>query len=309
MFQFLKTGFTKAKSALAKTTSFFVGRLGSLFSKPLDEDSLEMLEEILYEADLGSEVVSFFVEKMEAFAKKHPTANKEDYLDELENIAISILHKEVKDLGKEAPSGMPKMILMVGVNGSGKTTSIAKLGKIYKDAGKKVLFACGDTFRAAATEQLALHAKNLNVDVVLSKHGQDPSGVIFDAMEKGRTGGYDVVICDTAGRLDTKTELMEELKKISTVVKKLDPQAPHEVLLTIDAGLGGTCIEQVQKFNEFVPLTGLVLTKIDSTAKGGIALSIYKKYELPIAFVGFGETLCDFSPFDAMSYSKALFKE
>ncbi|MCH9616931.1 MAG: Signal recognition particle receptor FtsY [Chlamydiia bacterium] len=310
MFQFLKTSITKVKGALSKTASFFSKRLEGIFSKPLDEDNIEMLEEILYEADLGSSVVDHFIQKVQSFAGKNPNASKEEYIDILEQTAASILSKEVKSLSKQPENEKaPKMILMVGVNGSGKTTSIAKLGKMYKDAGKKVLFACGDTFRAAATEQLALHAKNLGVDVVLAKHGADPSGVIFDAMEKGKHGNYDVVICDTAGRLESKTELLEQLKKIDTVAKKGDKNAPHEVYLTIDAGLGGTCLDQVEKFNQFIPLTGLILTKIDSTAKGGVALSIYKKHELPIVYVGFGETLCDFSLFDAKSYAKALFKE
>jgi fused signal recognition particle receptor len=310
MFKFLKSSISKVKGALSKTASFFSKRLSSVFSKPIDEDSLEMLEEILYEADLGSSVVDHFIESIKVYSKNHPSATKEEYLDELEKTALSILDKEVKNLSREpVDAASPKMILMVGVNGSGKTTSIAKLGKMYKDAGKKVLFACGDTFRAAATEQLALHAENLGVDVVLAKHGADPSGVIYDAMEKGKHGNYDIVICDTAGRLESKTELLEELKKIDTVAKKGDANAPHEVYLTIDAGLGGTCLDQVEKFNKFVPLTGLILTKIDSTAKGGVALSIYKKHELPIVYVGFGETLCDFSLFDAKSYAKALFKE
>lgn len=298
--------FTFFKKALTKTTSFFTKRLSNLFSKPLNEDAKCMLEEILYEADLGSSVVDFFIEKISVFSKSHSHATKEDYLNELENIALSILEKECPPLGKE---GFPKMILMVGVNGSGKTTSIAKLAKMYKDAGKKVLLACGDTFRAAATEQLQMHAKNLEVDIVLGKHGADPGAVIYDAMEKGVHGKYDVVICDTAGRLESKTELLDELKKIDRVVKKVDPTAPHEVYLTVDAGLGGTCVTQVENFQKFIPLTGLILTKIDSTSKGGVALSIYKKHAIAIVYVGFGETLCDFSPFDAKSYAKALFKE
>lgn len=299
MFKFLK-------KALTKTTSFFTKRLSSLFSRPLDEDAKEMLEEILYEADLGSSVVEYFIEEISSFSKKHPDASKEAYFDELEKTALSILEKDVAPLGTD---GSPKMILMVGVNGSGKTTSIAKLAKMYKDDGKKVLLACGDTFRAAATEQLQMHATNLDVDIVLAKHGADPGAVIYDAMEKGKHGGYDVVICDTAGRLESKTELLDELKKIDTVAKKQDPTAPHEVYLTVDAGLGGTCVTQVENFQKFIPITGLILTKIDSTSKGGVALSIYKKHAIPIVYVGFGETLCDFSPFDAKSYAKALFKE
>ncbi len=297
--------FTFLKKALSKTTSFFTKRLSNLFSKPLDEGRKEMLEEILYEADLGSVVVDHFIKKIEHF-EAH---TKEAYLDKLEDIALEILEKKIGKLGKEPKASNPKVILMVGVNGSGKTTSIAKLGKLYKDAGKKVLFACGDTFRAAATEQLELHAKALTIDIVLAKHGQDPAAVIFDAMSKGKHGNYDVIICDTAGRLESRTELLEELKKIDHVVKKIDPDAPHEVYLTIDAGLGQTCLAQVENFNKFIPLTGLILTKIDSTAKGGVALSIYKQQELPIVYVGFGETLCDFSLFDAKSYAKALFKE
>jgi len=298
MFNFLK-------KALSKTTSFFAKRLSNLFSKPLDEDRKEMLEEILYEADLGRVVVEHFIKEINHFEGD----TKEAYLNKLEQIALEILEKQNPKLGKEPKPSNPKLILMVGVNGSGKTTSIAKLGKLYKDAGKKVLFACGDTFRAAATEQLELHAHALQIDIVPAKHGQDPAAVIFDAMTKARHGHYDVIICDTAGRLESKVELLEELKKIDHVVKRIDPEAPHEVYLTIDAGLGQTCLAQVESFNTFVPLTGLILTKIDSTAKGGVALSIYKQQKLPIVYVGFGETLCDFSLFDAKSYARALFKE
>ena len=265
-----------------------------------------MLEEILYEADLGSSVVEYFIEHISLFSKKHPNASKEDYLDELEKIALSILEKDAPTLGKD---GYPKVIFMVGVNGSGKTTSIAKLAKLYKEEGKKVLLACGDTFRAAAKEQLQMHAQALGVDIVLSKHGADPGAVIYDAMEKAKHGLYDIIIFDTAGRLESKMELLDELKKIQRVARKLDPSAPHEVYLTIDAGLGGNCVTQVENFQKYIPITGLILTKIDSTSKGGVALSIYKKHAIAIVYVGFGETLCDFSPFDAKLYAKALFKE
>jgi fused signal recognition particle receptor len=298
--------FTFLKSALSKTSSFFSKKLFSLFSTPFDETSKGVLEEILYEADLGSLVVEYFLEEISSFARKNPKTLKEGYLFELERIALTILEKKIPPLGKE---GAPKVILVVGVNGSGKTTSIAKLAHYYKENGKKVLLACGDTFRAAATYQLELHAKNLDIDIVLAKHGADPSSVIYDAINKGKHGQYDVVICDSAGRLESKTELLEELKKIATVAKKLDPNAPHEVFLTIDAGLGSASIAQVERFQKYIPLTGLILTKIDSTSKGGIALSIYKKYAIPIVYVAFGETVCDFSPFDARSYAKALFKE
>ncbi len=294
------------KKALTKTTSFFTKKLASLFSKPLDSAAKLMLEEILYEADLGSSVVEYFIEHISLFSKKHPNASKEDYLDELEKIALSILEKDAPTLGKD---GYPKVIFMVGVNGSGKTTSIAKLAKLYKEEGKKVLLACGDTFRAAAKEQLQMHAQALGVDIVLSKHGADPGAVIYDAMEKAKHGQYDIVIFDTAGRLESKMELLDELKKIQRVARKLDPSAPHEVYLTIDAGLGGNCVTQVENFQKYIPITGLILTKIDSTSKGGVALSIYKKHAIAIMYVGFGETLCDFSPFDAKLYAKALFKE
>jgi fused signal recognition particle receptor len=305
MFKFL----SKIGQALTKTTLFFKKRLSDIFVKPLNEESKQMLEELLYEADLGSSVVSHFMQEIEKYAKSHPHAKENDYIDALEKIALDILEKKTPNLSSFPAINFPKIILMVGVNGTGKTTSIAKLGKMYKDQGKKVLFACGDTFRAAATEQLKIHAENLGVDIVLSKHGADPGAVIFDAIEKAKTLNYDVVICDTAGRLENKIELLDELKKIDRVIKKIDPFAPHETFLTIDAALGSTTLHQVENFQKFLKITGLILTKIDSTAKGGIALSIYKKYQIPICYVGFGETLCDFSPFDAKSYAKALFKE
>lgn len=308
MLQFIKSKVKAITSALTKTASFFRKRLSSIFSKKLDEEQMEMLEELLYEADLGSKVIEQFVEKVEAFYQKSPDAKADEFIQVLEKTAEDILSKSIPNLSKEAKPGHAKVIIVAGVNGSGKTTSIAKLAKLYVDDKKKVLLACGDTFRAAAVEQLEIHAKNLGVDIVLSKQGADPAAVIYEAMEKSKDG-YDIVICDTAGRLESKEGLLEELKKMTLVATKIDKDAPHDVFLTIDAGLGQTCLNQVEKFNEATNITGLILTKIDSTSKGGVALSIYKNYEIPIKYVGYGETLCDFSLFEAKSYAKALFKE
>lgn len=304
MFGFLKTGFSKIKSALKKTQAFFGKKLASLFTKPLDENSLNEIEETLYEADLGSPLVKLFLEHIQKFHKKHPHAKGDEFLLELQKLSEEILEEPPKVTGQQ---GKPNVILVVGVNGSGKTTSIAKLTKHLQNEGQKVLLAAADTFRAAASEQLSIWSERTQTEIVLGSPKGDPSSVLFDAMSKALAKGFDTVICDTAGRLESKTDLMKELEKMVRVAKKLDPTAPHEIYLVIDASLGQTALQQAKTFHQYVPLTGLILTKIDGSAKGGVALAIYHELKIPIRYIGTGETVDDFAPFDPKAYTQALF--
>lgn len=300
MFTFFKNKYKKIKSSL-------VSKIKNLFSKPIDENTLEELEQVLYEADLGSEVTEYFISRLSDYYKKNRQATMQDFLDTMKSLANDILeepHNKEPALPKE---GEPLVILLVGINGSGKTTSAAKLAAKYKKQKKKVLVAAGDTFRAAAVEQLTYWANKVGVDIVKNQLGSDPSSVIFDAIAKAKASQYDVVIADTAGRLESKTDLMKELEKINRVIKKQIPDAPHQTLLVLDSTIGQSAIEQAKIFHQFCPLSGLILTKLDGSAKGGIILSIYKNMMIPIEYVGLGESEEDFETFDKKQYLDALF--
>lgn len=307
MFKFLLSKIQSIKSALKKTSSFLQKHLSKIFSKPLDEESLEELEKILYEADIGSSTITHLLSHIQDFAKKNKTASAKDFLSEMQSLSEKILLEPAKITGNEPLIDTPQVILVVGVNGTGKTTTIAKLAKSLTDEGKKVLLAAGDTFRAAASSQLEIWAHRLKLEIVTSKSGADPSSVLFDAMAKAKAKHFDVVICDTAGRLESKSDLLKELEKMRRIAAKQDELAPHETYFIVDATLGQTAVEQIRIFNTYVPITGLILTKIDGSAKGGVALAIYRETKIPIRFVGFGEDVKDFAPFDAKSYTEALF--
>lgn len=302
MFNFFKSGLNKLKNALKKTHRKLTQDLKALFTKPLDSASIHRLEEILYEADLGSACTQEFVEHIKAF---HKLKQGQDYLAELKSYAKGILSSHKPPLALE---NKPHLILVVGTNGSGKTTSSAKLAKFYKDQGKKVLLAAADTFRAAAIEQLEIWAKRLDIEIVKGSPGGDPAAVIFDAMSKAIAKDFDIVIADTAGRLESKKELMHELSKIVKVASKLKPGAPHETLLVLDATTGQAAIEQARTFNSFSPLTSLVLSKLDGSAKGGIVLAIYRQLAIPVHFVGTGEGIDDFAPFNVDEYLEGIFE-
>ena len=307
MFGLFKTGFQKIKKALSKTGMFLKRELKALFAKPLDETTIENLEKVLFEADLGSGIVSDFISAVQTFHKHHPKATPNDYLKELQRCSQEILNTPPLVSGSEPPIGYSKVILIVGVNGAGKTTTLAKLAHLYKEEGEKVLIAAGDTFRAAAIEQLELWTNKIKVDLVKTHMGADSSGVLYDALMKGRSKEYSVILCDTAGRLESKTDLMHELEKLTRTCHKFDESAPHETYLIVDASLGQTALEQARIFHKFTPLTGIILTKIDGSAKGGIALSIYRELKIPIKFITFGETIDDIAPFNSEEYTKALF--
>lgn len=308
MFKFLKAKLSKIKGALSKTRAAISGRIMALFAGPWDEETFEELEKILYEADLGSEIAIELVEETRIYLRKHKEASIEEILEFLHAKALELLEKKPQREAKEQKENEPRVILIVGVNGSGKTTSIAKLAYLLKEEGKSVLLAAGDTFRAAAIEQLTTWAERLDLPIVKSKPGGDPAAVAFDAVTAAKARGVDYVLIDTAGRLQNKTDLMHELEKVNRVIQKVDESAPHETLLVLDATTGQNAVDQVEVFHTFTPLTGIVLAKLDGSAKGGIILSLYKKFGIPVQWVGVGEKMEDLTPFDKHAYCDALFK-
>lgn len=304
---FLKSGYNKVKNALTKTRSFLGSKIKALFQAKIDEDTLNKLEQLFYEADLGVQTSQELVEKIRNIHQQNPSLNGDGLLAEIKKEMLHLLKKYPADLISPPQGELPRIILIVGVNGNGKTTSVAKLAKRFIDHKQKVLIAAADTFRAAATEQLDIWAKRLNVDIVKGTSGCDPAAVTFDAVTAGKARNADVVIVDTAGRLHTKTPLMQELGKIKRSCQKVIPHSPHETLLVLDATTGQNAIDQAKTFNQYTPITGIILTKLDGTAKGGIVMSIQRELGIPIKFIGIGEGLDDLEPFDAESFVNALF--
>ena len=289
--------FSKLKQGLSKTAALFS------FTKA-DEESLEKTEEALIRADMGYRVVE---DIMTAVRREKP-ADGEQLRQIIRQMLIPKMERVVKPLeinrGKK-----PFIILMVGVNGAGKTTTIGKLGQQYQDRGLKVAFVAGDTFRAGATEQLCRWGERLKCPVYTAKPGADSAGLVFEAIQKSRAAGDDVLLIDTAGRLQNRTDLMEELKKITRVIKKCDPEAPDATLLVLDATVGQNALSQVQTFSETVGVTGLVMTKLDGTAKGGILVALADRFGLPIHAIGVGEDIEDLHAFTADDYIDSLLGE
>ncbi|MBS0630053.1 MAG: signal recognition particle-docking protein FtsY [Verrucomicrobia bacterium] len=304
MFKFLKDRFSKIRQALSKTRSVISGRIMTLFQKPFDEETFDSLEQIFYEADLGTACSEELVAQTKLFLRKNREASTEEILSFLRSSCLEMMEVPPKVAPKK---GTPQVILIVGVNGSGKTTSIAKLANILKEEGQSVMLAAGDTFRAAAIDQLATWAERLKIPIIKSTPGGDPAAVAFDAVTAAKARGIDTLIIDTAGRLQNKTDLMRELEKVQRVIQKVIPDAPHQTLLVLDATTGQNAVDQADVFHTFTPLTGIVLAKLDGSAKGGIALSIYKKLGIPVLWVGVGEKIDDLIPFDKESYLDALF--
>lgn len=305
VFQFIKTSYANVKKALSKTGSLLGSKLRALFHGPVDETVLDQLEEILYEADLGAAYAREITEKTRQRLKQDPSITSDVLIEEIRN---EILHQLKKNTVHEDSTATPHVILVVGVNGNGKTTSIARLAHHYHKAGKKVIVAAADTFRAAAIEQLEVWAHRLHVDIIKGAPKSDPASVVFDAVSAGIARHADVILIDTAGRLHTKTPLMQELEKIKRSCKKVVPTAPHETLLVLDATTGQNAVDQAQTFHKFTPITGLILTKLDGTAKGGAAIAIQRKLNLPIKFIGVGEGVEDLQPFDPDAFVQALFE-
>ncbi len=297
--------FKKIKSALTKTRSFLGSKIKTLFSSPIDAETLDQLENILYQADIGTKVTQEFVDDLREFLKKHANPTPDEILARMRGFAQDLLDTAPKTTPK---TGEPLVYLIVGINGSGKTTSVAKLAGLLKKEGKKVLLAAGDTFRAGAIDQLTLWADKIGVEIVKAQSGSDPSSVAFDALTAAKTRGMDAVIIDTAGRLQNKTDLMNELDKIRRVCNKVVPGAPHEIILVLDATIGQNAVEQAQVFHQFTPLTGILVAKLDGSAKGGVILPIYRELGIPIRWVGVGEQIDDLSPFNSSDYVSGLFE-
>lgn len=308
VFQLLKASYTKVKSALTRARSFLGSSLTSLFKGKIDESTLEQLEQTLYEADFGVQTAMELTNKIRELHRQHPHYKTEDYLEALRVEILSILNRQPSQLTPPNDNDLPQVILIVGVNGNGKTTSVAKLAYLLKQSGQKVLVGAADTFRAAAMEQLETWANRIEVDIVKGNSKSDPAAVAFDAVSAGKARQCEIVLIDTAGRLHTKTHLMQELEKIRRSCKKVSPQAPHEVLLVLDATTGQNAIDQAKIFHQFTPITGLIVTKLDGTAKGGIVVAIQRELGIPVKFIGTGESIDDLQPFDSEAFVSNLFE-
>ena len=271
----------------------------------IDDQLLEKLEDRLILADVGIETTEDIIKELSDSFKNTRLVDRNTLYKTLQSILMQKLISAQKDLEIDDVES-PFILLVVGINGVGKTTTIGKIAKYYSQKGKSIMLAAGDTYRAAAVEQLQDWGKINDIPVVSQGEGSDSASVIFDAIESAKSNNIDILLADTAGRLHTKNYLMEELKKIKRVIGKINPLAPHEILLVIDAGTGQNAINQMKEFHSSIVVTGLVLTKLDGTAKGGIIFSLIKKFNVPIRFVGLGENLDDLQPFDAELYVQAL---
>ncbi|WP_289117470.1 signal recognition particle-docking protein FtsY [uncultured Idiomarina sp.] len=303
-----KKGFwARLTQGLRKTSgSIGSGLIGVFRGKKIDDDLFEELETQLLMADLGVATTTKIIDNLTQQADRKQLKDAEALYELLQEQLADILKPVDKPL--EIPnSDSPYVILMTGVNGVGKTTTIGKLAKQFKAEGKSVMLAAGDTFRAAAVEQLEVWGERNNIPVIAQHTGADSASVLYDALEAAKARGTDVLIADTAGRLQNKANLMEELKKLVRVMKKLDPNAPHEVMLTLDAGTGQNAISQAKLFTEAVGVSGIVMTKLDGTAKGGVIFAVADQFAIPIRYIGVGESLEDLRPFVAKDFIAALF--
>ena len=299
IFDKFKIGFKKSAS------SFTLGLRDIIVKKEINDKTLDQIEEYLIQSDVGLGAAEE-IKKIIAQEKIDP---KKDTMNEvniiLKNYIINLM-KPLENKNFFTKKNKLNAILISGVNGVGKTTTIGKIGKILKSNGSKVMFSACDTFRAAAIEQLENWANKVDVKITKSTQGADPASVAYKAIEEAMKGGFNHVLIDTAGRLQNKKNLMEEYKKIANVTKKIDPEAPHDVILVLDATSGQNVINQVEEFNKIIPITGLIMTKLDGTAKGGILLALAKKYELPIIALGLGEKIDDLQVFSAEKFAEAF---
>ncbi|MCK8515495.1 signal recognition particle-docking protein FtsY [Methylonatrum kenyense] len=300
--------FGRLRERLGKTRSGLTEGLATVFlgRKSIDEDLLEELETRLLMADVGVEATSRIIDDMTARLKRSELQDMDSLMRALREDMLAILQPCEAPLVPDPASHRPWVVLTVGVNGVGKTTTIGKLASRWKGEGHKVLLAAGDTFRAAAVEQLQRWGQRTDIPVIAQHSGADSASVIFDALQAGQARGADVLIADTAGRLHTQSNLMDELRKVRRVLGKLDQTAPHETLLVVDAGTGQNALSQARHFHEAVGVSGLVLTKLDGTAKGGVIFAMAQQLGLPIRFIGVGEGVEDLRPFDAADFVDAL---
>lgn len=305
-----KPGFlTRLKEKLSKTRANFTAGLTTLLlgKKELDAQTLEEIETILLSADVGVDATEQTIQELTKQLGRKELSDSTMISKTLQDILQNVLEENTPPAFNF--SAKPFVILLVGVNGAGKTTTIGKLANFFQQQGKSVMLAAGDTFRAAAVEQLQVWGERNQIPVIAQQGGADSASVIFDAVKSAQTKQVDILIADTAGRLHTKENLMQELQKVKRVLAKLDPTAPHETLLVLDAGIGQNALAQAEQFHAALNLSGLILTKLDGTAKGGIVFAVTKKTKLPIRFIGIGEQMDDLKPFNAQEFVTALFSE
>ncbi len=307
--------FDRLKEGLTKTRDSFVGRLRAVLfaGRKIDAQLLSEIEEILITSDVGVTTTDKIIARLKDRVRA-------DNLQDAELI-LDVLKEEIAGLIAQSPSAQadasftidesrkPHVIMLIGVNGVGKTTTIGKMAHNYKKAGRSVLIGAADTFRAAANEQLEVWATRAGVDIIQQKHGADPAAVAFDTLNAAKARGTDVVIIDTAGRLHNKQGLMQELEKIGRVMKKIQPDAPHDIFLALDATTGQNALQQAKEFTKVAPITGIILTKLDGTAKGGAVLAIADAMQIPVRYIGVGERIDDLQVFDAAAFVEALFEE
>ncbi|KHO62575.1 cell division protein FtsY [Thermoanaerobacter sp. YS13] len=298
--------FQKIKEGLLKTRENLTSKIDSIVTigRKIDEELLEELEEILILADIGISTTSKIIEGIRQKAKERKNYDASQIKELLAEEVYEILQKDVEPFTLTSPM----VILVVGVNGVGKTTTIGKLAYLYKKEGRKVMLAAGDTFRAAAIDQLEIWAERINCPIIKHQEGSDPASVIFDGIQASKARGIDILICDTAGRLHNKKNLMEELRKIRRVIDREYPEARVETFLVLDATTGQNALQQAKIFKEVSDITGIVLTKLDGTAKGGIVVAIKSELNVPIRYIGIGEGIEDLQAFDAKSFVSAIFQ-
>ncbi len=298
--------FEKFKLGLSKSSkNLSAGLNGLIFKKKIDENILNDIEDFLIQSDVGVEAAKELKEKFSKTKIDPKNSEKSEIIKIFSQYVSEILKPLEKDL-ESIKKNKPSVILIAGVNGVGKTTTIGKLGKILSQNDKKVVLGAADTFRAAAVNQLEIWAKKINANIIKSEEGADPASVAYKALEYGKKNYFDYLLIDTAGRLQNKKNLMDEFKKITTVVKKIDSTAPHETFLILDATTGQSAIAQVEEFKKITPVTGIIMTKLDGTAKGGILLAVGKKFKIPIVALGMGEKEDDLQKFDSKYFSEAL---
>lgn len=302
--------FQRLKDGLTKSRETWVQKIGSIFqNREWDERSLEEMEESLLTADVGVKATQKLMETLRELSPAGSEDLAQDMSSQLQQAMIKMLQDSTAAPKIQPLSVRPWVVLFLGVNGVGKTTTIGKLAAQYKTAGKKVLLVAGDTFRAAAIEQLEIWGRRAGVEMIKHRGGSDPSAVVYDGMQAAKSRGIDVLLIDTAGRLHTKVHLLEELKKIRRVIAREQPGAPHETLLVLDATIGQNGLQQAKIFKEATDIDGIVLTKLDGTAKGGVIISIQEELGVPVRYIGVGEDVDDLQPFEAERFVQALFEQ
>ena len=299
----------KLKESLSKTRDKIVNSITETVTGKavIDDMTLDKIEEILLSSDIGFDTTEIIIEAVKRELKSEKERSSQKIIEIIKNELTNVLNKLSNGFTSELATSKPYIILIVGVNGVGKTTTIGKLANNYKKIGKKVIVGAADTFRAAANEQLDIWAKRADVDIIQSLNGADPSSIVFETVKKAIYEDYDVVLLDTAGRLHNKTNLMNELDKIRRVIKKLLPNAPDETLLIVDGTTGQNALVQAEEFSKVTDITGLIITKLDGTAKGGVVFQIVAKQKVPVKFIGVGEGIDDLQEFNSISFVNAIF--